>query len=276
MLGKRLEDGKYLSGAGRLTLARIDTMQSFYGLAIRQNKGDAKAMAKATMAILYHYASTPENPQHDDCPTGSASWCSFQRDIANGTNNHKPIKDPLPPAVVKVIKPLFDRLGDEKFLAGCENCSTQNANESLHHVIWSLAPKEQFNSPQESNLAVNLGTLIFNDGMNVTYSKLMPMAGLSTTTQMAKSWEAIDLQRISGADYKERPEVKVRRKKYKRMKSKKADAFVHKEGVQYQSQGFYPVAPTQSKGKGVGKNSRGRGTGKGRGRGSRGGKGRGK
>lgn len=154
-----------MSGAGRLTIARIDTIQSFYGLCIRQNKGDSKAMAKATKAIMYHYASTEENPQHTFCPVGKDSSCSYQRDVANNTKLHKPIKNPFPPAIIEVIKPLFDRLGDANFLAGCERCATQNPNESLHHVIWGLAPKEQYTSPRETGLAVGLGCLLFKGWM---------------------------------------------------------------------------------------------------------------
>jgi len=51
---------------------------------------------------------------------------------------HKPIKDPLPNAVVEVMQPLFDTLGDETFLAGCEGCYAQNRNKCLHHMIWGL------------------------------------------------------------------------------------------------------------------------------------------
>ena len=67
-VGKKLADGKGLGGAGRLTVARIDKIQNLYGLAIRQNKGDSKGMAKVTKAILHHYASSPENEQHDFSP----------------------------------------------------------------------------------------------------------------------------------------------------------------------------------------------------------------
>ncbi|KAK3745837.1 hypothetical protein QZH41_004305 [Actinostola sp. cb2023] len=84
--GKKLADGKGLSMASRLTMARVDTFQNFYGRAIRDNKHDAKAMSKATMAILKHYSSYLDNLQHDDCPEGPSSWCSFQRDLANGTS----------------------------------------------------------------------------------------------------------------------------------------------------------------------------------------------
>ena len=99
-------------------------MQSFYGKVLRDNRGNAKEMAKATRAILKHYASTPENPQHEDCLIGRDSWCSFQKDIAWNTREHKPIKDPLPPAVGEVAQEVFTKLGSESFLAGCERVST--------------------------------------------------------------------------------------------------------------------------------------------------------
>ena len=51
---KPLSDGKTISGAGRLTISRIDTMQKFYALALRQNKGDCHEMAKAKHTILKH------------------------------------------------------------------------------------------------------------------------------------------------------------------------------------------------------------------------------
>jgi hypothetical protein len=252
--GKKLADGKGLSGAGRLTIARIDSIQSFYGLSIRQNKGDSKAMAKATKAIMYHYASSEERPQHDYCPIGKDSWCTYQRDIANNTKLHVPIKNPFPPAIVDVIKPVFDRLGDANFLAGCEKCATQNANESLHHVIWGLAPKEQYTSPCETSLAVGLGCLLFNSGIEITYSQLLPRIGLAANKTMVNAWEKMDKKRIYGAEYKEREVVKERRKKYKRQRANKADAFVHKEGVQYKSQAFYgekgkEVQPAAQKGR---------------------------
>ena len=76
-------------------------------------------MPKATHAIIKH-SSTPEKPDYDDCLQDRNSWCSYNRDIAAGTNYHQPIKNPLPPAVIAEIQPLFDRLGTKEFLASCE------------------------------------------------------------------------------------------------------------------------------------------------------------
>ena len=103
-------------------------------------------MSNTTKAILKHYCSTVKKPQHDYCPSGPQSWCSFQRDKATGTNLHKPIKNPLPPAVQKRIEPLFERLSNLAFLTDCSNTLTSNNNESYHYVLWGLAPKEQYTS----------------------------------------------------------------------------------------------------------------------------------
>ena len=214
-------------------------MQSFYGQAIRQNKGDAKAMSKATHAILKHYSSTPEQPRHEDCPTGKDSWCSYNKDKATGGSSHVPIKNPLPECVVELMQPTFDRLGAEEFLVGCERCLDQNKNESLHHVVWGMAPKEQYTSQQETSLAVAIGVLVFNNGLKDTIMKLCLAMDLPVHPDMLAELEKLDRKRMHESDYKADPETKKRRKKLKKDKCKKQDAFQHKEGVMYSSQGFY-------------------------------------
>lgn len=196
-------------------------------------------MARSTRAILKHYSSTVEEPKHDDCPAGASSWSSFQRDIANGTNLHKPIKNPLSDAVVEVMQPLFDRLGDETFVIACEGCYTQNRNECLHHVIWGMASKELFSSPQEVSLAICLEVLQFNQGFNATYKELLPPLGIQIQPQMVETWRKIDSDRIYKSDYRNTPEVKKRRKMKRKEMLKKQDAFIHEEGIMYQSQALH-------------------------------------
>ena len=100
-------------------------------------------MSKATFAILDHYSSTPENPMHDNCPLGAESFCSYNRDKATGLKTHVPTANPFTTELRDVLLPVFTKLGSRDFLDKCKNTRTQNANESLHHVIWSLAPKDQ-------------------------------------------------------------------------------------------------------------------------------------
>ena len=124
------------------------------------------------------HCSTVEKPQHDYCPSGPQSWCSFQRDKATGTNLHKPIKNCLPPAVQNVIEPLFDWLGNPAFLTDCSNALTSNNNESYHHVLWGLAPEEQYTSSQNASFAVHLSVCLFNSGFLWLYSRLMDKCGM--------------------------------------------------------------------------------------------------
>ena len=109
MKGKKLSDGKVISGRGRLTDNLIDSMQNWYGDAIRQNKGNLDGMTKAVQAILYHKVSTDCKPQHQFCPHGSKSWCGYQRDLASGTSVYKH-HDSLPQSIFKVVRPIFQSL----------------------------------------------------------------------------------------------------------------------------------------------------------------------
>ena len=174
-LGKKLSDGKGLSGRGRLTLAKIDAIQNFYGRAIRDNKNHPEKMSTATWAILKHYSSTPSKPNHQDCPDGNESWCSYKRDISTGLKTHIPTKFPFTDAMVEAMTPIFSRLASKTFLEGVKNCYT---HESLNHVIWSRAPVEQFVSDYETSLAISLRVCIFNDGIAKTLNRLYEECGI--------------------------------------------------------------------------------------------------
>ena len=115
-------------------------------------------MSKATLAILYHYM---EQANHEYCPKGKNSWCSFNRGETTEENTHKPIKDPIPQAVVEIIKPLFERLGSPSFSAAVENCRTQNVNESFHHLVWQLAPKDTFTFLQSKQNVLCISLLYY-------------------------------------------------------------------------------------------------------------------
>ena len=236
ILGRKLENGKAIGGKGRLTLTRIDIMQSFYGLAIRKNKGDPEAMARSTRAILKHYS---EDVSHDDCPIGKDSWCSFQRDKTTGQNSHKAIKDPLPKAVMDVMQPLFSRLGSVEFLSACKHCRTQNVNESYHNVVWSMAPKSCYVSSAETKLAFELATLLFNKGHQRCLQDVCGEIGVTAHENMKNQWNLTDIEKQSNKSRQKGETFKQRRKKLKRKFVKTNDAFVHKEGVHYQSGAFH-------------------------------------
>ena len=90
--GRTLADGKGVGGAGRLTDVVIDRIQTYYGYAIRNNKGDTGKIIEAIWAIYYHTIAGPSyeslQKQHSFCPKSSDSWCRYNKDMANGTNEY--------------------------------------------------------------------------------------------------------------------------------------------------------------------------------------------
>jgi hypothetical protein len=87
--GRKLDDGKTIRGAGRLTDGLIKSLQNYYGEAIRQNRGDLQAMVRAVQASLLHTNSSDDHPRHHLCPTGERSWCGWQRAQAKGETYHQ-------------------------------------------------------------------------------------------------------------------------------------------------------------------------------------------
>ena len=51
--GKKLPDGATVGGHGRLNDVVIDSIQNYYGLAIRNNLGNVVAMENAISAIFF-------------------------------------------------------------------------------------------------------------------------------------------------------------------------------------------------------------------------------
>lgn len=79
VLGSKLDDGKGLQGKGRLTIEKIYSFQTYYGKAIRGNKGDMSKMKSGTQAILHHSSDLPEDIGHQYCPEGPDSWCKAKK-----------------------------------------------------------------------------------------------------------------------------------------------------------------------------------------------------
>ena len=170
-------------------------------------------MAKVVSASLKHYCSTPQQPQHDNCPARAASWCSFQRDCAMRTITHKPIKDPMPSCIQSRMTPIFDKVGNKKFLDGCRNLHSSNPSESFHHVIWGMAPNKQFNSSQEIEFAVNLSTCTFNSGFTWTFKILFRQLDIQLSKDSECIFSCIDKILIYQSDYKTTQRSKTKKAK---------------------------------------------------------------
>lgn len=123
----KLDDGKGLSGKGRLTNGKIDVLQNYNGLAVRGNLHNIGKMVKFIKPLLYHVASTEDNPQHHLCPDGEDSWYGYRRE--KESYQHRNV---LPESIVKLIEPIFDDLSDANLLKKFRHGLTQNVHEWNH------------------------------------------------------------------------------------------------------------------------------------------------
>lgn len=224
----KLEDGKGLAGAGRLTDKMIDTLQNYYGFAIRQNAGDLAGMKRAVRAVLPHVASSNENKMHEGCPEGPDSWCKYKTDPENYKH-----KKGLPKPIVEFIKPVFEDLANEKLLKKCLHGKTQNVNECLNKLIWDRCAKENYVEKSVIEEAVYSAISYFNDGaQSVTnmFCKLgISSVGIFTREACARR----NSERVYYSDRKSNEIVKKRRKTLRAIRKGFQDKAIEAEGDLY-------------------------------------------
>ncbi|GFX00522.1 uncharacterized protein TNCV_2235291 [Trichonephila clavipes] len=117
--GKKLSDGKSMSGKNRLTDKFIDTITSYYGNDIRQNNSSVSDMRQAIWAIYCHYRSTDEELMHHFCRIGDTSWCKYQKAVATNSTFLFKHKNIVPIAIMDEIKPIIAELSAPKLLKKC-------------------------------------------------------------------------------------------------------------------------------------------------------------
>jgi len=230
-LRKLKRDNPGLGGKGKLTDAQIDKLQNYYGIAIRSNVGNLQGMKKAIHASLFHCASKDAMPLHDHCPTGSNSWCKFQKDKANGTNTFKHGSG-LPLNVIAKVKPEYVRLSDENLLNKCLHGKTQNQNESLNGMIWQRLPKEVYVGREILELGMYDAVAHFNIG-STTVLKLLQGLGISPGKYTQAGCKRQDETRVQLAQYKSQVATKKKRKVLRGNKKRKNDKNKQAEGLTY-------------------------------------------
>ena len=153
-----------ISGKGELTETIINSLQNFYGRAIRENTDQLYKMKKSIGAILWHCTNFKDKVfRHRFCPPGADSWCGFKKDEANETKNYQSHIN-IPEWIHQIIRPTFMSLADETLLSKCLHGQTQNANESINQVIWAKCPKTVSVEKPTLELGGYSAILQFNDG----------------------------------------------------------------------------------------------------------------
>ena len=230
--------GSSISGRGRLTHEKIIKIQNYYGRAIKDNTNDIQVMRQRIFAILFHLLSTNESPKHMHCPPGPKSWCFWQRAVADGKNpgDHKE-NDTIPVEVGKKLVLIFQRLSDEDLLKRCSRAKTQNANKSMHNLIWKICPKSNYVGRITIDIAVALAASQFS--MGASHKVLLcKMLGIEPGSALQFTSQKKDLKRLRKAERASLPVTKKKRKQLKYRSSVKDTTLKKKEGTTYSAGNF--------------------------------------
>lgn len=174
-----------LGGKGKLTSDLIAKLTSYYGWSLRSHSGDVEAMHKAVMATYHHICSTDSQPKHELCPQGEQSWC--KQAVAKATGQPMPKhRYNLPEHVCKALLPVYEHLADRKLLQRCQRGKTQNSNESLHSVIWSLAAKTRHASLFAVEAAVAEAVMRFNAGKENASAQILRELQVNNNAKSSK------------------------------------------------------------------------------------------
>ncbi len=195
-------------------------------------------LKKRIFAILFHLSSSDTTPKHVHCPPGEKSWCFWQRALAKSETpgSHKS-HETLPADIGKCLVPIFQRLSEENLLRRCARGATQNANESLHNVIWRICPKSTYVGRKTTETAVAMALSQFSLGASFK-SILCKVLGFQPGTFLEIGSAKKDLKRLKKSAKDVKDVTKKRRRDLKYKKAKKDKTVKRQEGETYEGGKF--------------------------------------
>ena len=129
------------------------------------------------------------------CPEGENSWCSYNKAKAgNELDEYKHGFDPIPQAIIQLLKPVYNQLGSRLLLSLCLLGDTQNANESLHsRKCRDSVPNTCFFLPRLVKIGCVLAVCTWNDSCSSLHG-LVQRLELQPTLSSLHVLQAQDLE----------------------------------------------------------------------------------
>lgn len=191
-------------------------------------------MRNEIWATLYHKLSTDANPQHDKCPSGADSWCSWQKARAIETLAEYKHKPAIPEEVYNAIKPIYEELSSDDLLTRCLGGFTQNNNESFNCKVWAIAPKTVSSGKIIVDTAAEIAICEFNDGLiSVMHITLMQVLGITIGPNCYNYCNETDARRIKFFEQSLTEAAREARQALKAVRKTAEEENVNLEGQMY-------------------------------------------
>ena len=145
--------------------SKIERIGHLYALVIVQNRGKTPAdIQKALYTLENHLVE-----KHDTCGYSINSWCYYQKALAISAQNASItppiIRQPyLNPNELARLHDVFQNFASHEMCSALTLGLTQNANESLHSVLWHNAPKTKHVGQKSLQASASIAVCTFNEG----------------------------------------------------------------------------------------------------------------
>jgi len=160
------------------------------------------------------------------------SWCSWQKAKALNTLDLYTHKPAMSMKVYDAVKKIYEDLTREDLLSRCLGGFTQNANESLNSVVWSIAPKAISSGKTIIDIATDVAVITFNDGYQGLLD-IMSILGLKIGTEIYNFCMMIDERRIKAANRSSSKNRKDARKDLTSARKESEEQILNLEGLLY-------------------------------------------
>ena len=142
-------------------------------LVIVQNRGKTPAEIQHALYVLLDHLIE----QHDRCPFSTESWCYIRKNQAQIAADEETVpvvlREPyLNPSEFQRVNDVFNKFASLAMCGILTLVKTQNANESLHSVLWHKAPKTKRVGQKSLQATASLAVASFNDGSMIFASVL--------------------------------------------------------------------------------------------------------
>ncbi|CAF2938777.1 unnamed protein product [Rotaria sp. Silwood2] len=150
----------------------------------------------------FHHLIVHENKeiQHHYCPDEITSWCSYKRDRATGKHEDEgKDKNRLDPIFRQLLHKMIEDLTSKELLSRCIRGLTQNSNESLNSVVWSILSKSKHHGFSSIQGAAAAASLYFNGG-RTSLLEFFKQYGIQINEDLYWNFLNRDQQRVRKAD----------------------------------------------------------------------------
>ena len=211
----------------RLSEPKADHVSSNYSTFVIQNRGKSPAaISKGLDILLKHLCG-----DHSNCPEDS--WCRWRKTSAEPPRSTTHIK----PTEQAKVREVFETYSSEEFCQHITLALTQNANESLHNVIWNFCPKAKYISPQSVRISTAIAVSIFNEGELCLYGFMRDLK-LNTTLLSFRSVCKREEVRQQSRRYFKKANVRRRGRRLKLSNLRREAGLLRKQGTSYKSGTF--------------------------------------